>query len=114
MWYLYPIFNLKGQIDPKENKIGRERERRVKYFLETRWKCSAYYANSAEDAFHDIDIKAISDSMKAILYIQVKGFHQNWRTEEFPKLLKKSNEDKTKAYVAYVNRNGRIYWRKLN
>lgn len=95
----------------KNNKIGEGREYLVSQFLLKRYKWEIRPSTFIEDVHHEIDI--VAKNSLGIQYIQVKGFHSNWRGEKFRSLIAKATEDNAGAYAMYVNVAGKIYVRKL-
>lgn len=104
------ISDIKLKTD-KNRRIGEGREYLVSQFVAKRYKWKVYASGFVMDVLHQVDIIAHSDD--GLNYIQVKGFHKNWRDEKFEKLLKKAEEDNARAYAMYVTKNGRIYVRSL-
>lgn len=95
----------------KNAKIGAGREYLVSQFIKMRWKWEVEPSNFVDDVHNEIDLIARGKTGKA--YIQVKGFHDNWREQEFDKLVAKAKQDYAKAYAMFVNSEGRIYCRRL-
>lgn len=94
------------------SKIGEGREYLVSQYIKKRYNWEILPSTFTDDVVYKIDIIAMSLS-GFLVYIQVKGFHNEWRTEKFPQLVDKAIKDKALGYAAYVNKRGKIYFRKL-
>ncbi len=63
------------------------------------------------DVNHKVDLIAWDIfNEKKMLYIQVKGFHDNWKSEKFPELIERALKDGADPIVARVNKSGRIWF----
>lgn len=96
----------------KNNKIGEGREYLVSQFIKKRYKWQVEPSGFVDDVHNEIDL-ICKKKNETIVYIQVKGFHDNWKEERFNMIINKSIKDKALAYAMYVNKSGRIYVRKL-
>lgn len=97
----------------KNTAIGEGREYLVSQYITKRLNWTLLESSFTEDVVYKIDLKASSKKHK-LIYIQVKGFHKNWKKETFFPLVDKAKVDQAKAYVMYVCRSGKIYTRSLN
>lgn len=96
----------------KNNKIGEGREYLVSQFIRKRYKWSVKPSSFFDDVHNEIDLICRKPD-QTLVYVQVKGFHSDWRNEQFPKLSSKAIEDDAIPYVMYVNKAGKIYVRTI-
>ena len=89
-------------------KLGEARELVVKNFFE---KQGHYVeiASFTDDVVHKIDLIVFKDRGK-MLYVQVKGFHEEWKNDTFVELIAKAKKDKAIPLIARVNKKFQIYF----
>ena len=94
-----------------KDKLGDIREEKVKTYYENEGY-DVRNSDFSDDVLNQLDL--IATKKNTTLYIQVKGFHDNWKNENFDKLIDKAKEDKATPIIVRVNKRWRMYfWNPL-
>lgn len=63
----------------------------------------------SEDVNSKIDL-IVQKNNGPVMYVQVKGFHENWKNDNFDKLISEALKDNAIPLIARVNKNNRIFF----
>ena len=112
MFHLHELKNMsKKKLFNKnkiETKIGEYREAKVmQYYRDRGWHVTK--TTFAVDVHDKIDIECYKNGRKP-LFIQVKGFHDTWKNDNFDKFIESCEKLNAWPIIVRINGNGRMYF----